>query len=70
MSGNIVELLQTYLFNEDLQSYSVHVQIQETYSFNASSDSITAFFVCEVMSCEIRPAQKTSTFPVFIFENS
>ena len=29
-----------------------------------------AVFVCEVMSCEIRPAQEMCTFSVFIFENN
>ena len=42
----------------------------ETYtrcSFNVNSDSIIGGFVCEVMSCEIRPAQKMCTFSIFIF---
>ena len=29
-----------------------------------------AVFVYEVTSCEIRPAKKMCTFPVFIFENN
>ena len=43
----------------------------ETYtrcSFNVSSDSIIGGFVCEVMSGEIRPAQKMCTFFFFFFK--